>query len=126
MKYFAIAAVCVMTSSQALAASEQFDLVCGTTVQEDAQRLRVDLIANEWCRGDCKQIDRIQEVTSGKITFRNEGDNSTRMTRRFLEVNRVTGVLQDVYDDHSGFSWNVSYQCKPATFSEMRKGEAKF
>ena len=101
MKYFAIAVVCAMTSSQALAASEQFDLICSTKNPKDTFHLRVDLITNEWCKNDCKEIENIIEVNSGKITFKNEGDKLKKITRRFLEVNRITGVLQDIYDDYS-------------------------
>jgi hypothetical protein len=126
MKYFAIAAVCAMTSTQALAASEQFDLVCSTNNPKDKFHLRVDLVNNEWCEDDCKEIERIIGVNSGKITFRDEGDEFKKITRRFLEVNRITGVLQSIYDDYSFFSFSSSWQCKPEEFSGLRKGEAKF
>ena len=126
MKYFVIAAFCMAAPSQALAAGEQFDLVCSTNNPKDSFHLRVDLNTNEWCQDDCKEIERIKDVNSGKITFRDEGDRLKKITRSFLEVNRITGVLQNIYDDYSYFKSSSSWQCKPAEFSGMRKGEAKF
>jgi hypothetical protein len=111
--------------AQAIAA-DQFDLIC--TAKKEVQHYRLDLTRMEYCWSDCRRVQKIQEVTSGFITFfkiepKYKGDEEGWNT-----VNRVTG-------EWSWFNANLAASlhiqdirgsCEAAPFSGLPEAVRKF
>jgi len=128
MKIVAFAALLITLSSPAVASSEQFNLICAKAGQETKWEFRVDLVSKEWCQDDCKEINNIIEVNSGKIIFKNDindivGDDGVR--KRLIEVNRITGVLYNLYDASPVIKFDSYWQCSAAEFTGFSQ-KAKF
>jgi hypothetical protein len=70
--------------------TKQFDLICTSThfsvsssfdrhgelvfgptltIDDGPVRLHVDLVSNQWCEGDCKEVDAIESVTDSIYVF---------------------------------------------------------
>jgi hypothetical protein len=92
-----------LVSTQA-AAAEQFDLIC--TSQKSQVRYRIDLIAGEWCAGECSAIFKIAEVTAGTIVLEHEKGAFARDKEAKTEINRLTG-------EWSVFAFNPALEVVP-------------
>ena len=97
----------VLFSAPALAA-DQFDLVCTGKRKLDQAHFRVDLQRGEWCADTCKNVAKIEAVTSGEIllyehkpAFRNDKEEVGR-------ISRVTGAWYSS-------SFDPSYMITPIT-----------
>lgn len=81
----------VATIATPAIAAEQFDLACRSNDGKTEMRCRVDLDAGEYCFRTCDRILKIQESTSGMITFREEERRAPSYYHAYTRVNRLTG-----------------------------------
>lgn len=107
------------------AAADQFDLVC--TAEKANERYRIDLLKNEWCAGDCSQIEKIKTTTSGMIVLREHEPAGLDRERSFNTINRVTGAWEwYFYNPRYSITWNHKGTCKPEGFSGFGTSNRKF
>jgi hypothetical protein len=109
----------------AVAATDQFDLVCVDAKGKFSERLRIDLAVSEWCTATCDTINKIVEVSSGKLLLRDQHRFSARESMNIIEVNRITGQLRTQYDNGT-FDWDITSYCSASSFSGIPGAAAKF
>lgn len=125
-RVFAIAA-CAVLMGQA-GPSQQFDLVCTGTRQEQlngpmaslSQRIRIDLGANQYCYDACDTVLSIAHVTASSIVFVDrQEDTPRRRSSMRAEVNRVTGAYRNLWIEVRPIPtyWDTRTQCERAPFS---------
>lgn len=114
-----IALVLVVNASVGVAAETKFDLICGGTT------LHIDLDAGEWCKFDCRQINKIVSVTSGKIVLADQRPSHPRGDANIKEVNRITGEYSDEFKAGE-FAWNTREACRPAPLTVLGQTKPKF
>ena len=99
-----------LIASPAIAAPDQFDLVC--TSGKDVTRYRVDLARNEACADTCDRVWKMGEATSGQLKL----IDRTPAYRGDLEersiVNRSTGA------------WHYTMTLRPIAHQKDGKCEA--
>lgn len=103
-------------ASQATAGPTQFDLQCTHKNGNPGVSLRINLSSGEWCntRTGCKTIERIVDVTSGKIVLSDKKPNFGGDELDYAEVNRLTG---EYYSNHVGIvSFSSVQDCSLAPF----------
>lgn len=122
----AAVASALFLSQPALGADgDQFDVVC-TKDGKQGSRLSIDLVAGEWCSGDCTEINKIAEVTSSKILLKNERATHLRGTTDIQELNRITGELVSVYKSAGVTFWDLTEQCERRPFTGLARSPRKF
>jgi hypothetical protein len=132
MRSLIIAAALVATP--AAAATEQFDLVCNGKTRESSigrwkaapeTRYRIDLAANRWCQGDCKQPEKIYEVSETKLTLKWIKEDTPRSRALiFIKIDRSTGAWENYWS--SSFFSETAGQCEVAPFTEFPVTPTKF
>lgn len=118
----ALLAVPALAAEQA---SQQFDLVCGTRDAPPRPMFRVDLVAGEWCRSECRSVEKIASITSGLIVLKDERVELPHRTFNRIEVNRVTGEARDQFKNRIA-DWDSRYACTSAPFSGFPIARRKF
>lgn len=109
MRTIMAVALALSAASPAIAA-DQFDLVC--SAPNASVRYRIDLARGEYCAGECKLIQKIQQVTSGAITLFDE-KNNVRDARAYGTVNRITGDWEWYNSMFPGAVMNHKGKCRP-------------
>lgn len=115
MKHLVLALLAISAPS-----AEQFDLICQS--RAETIRYRVDLAAGEWCWETCFATWKIAQVTSTRITFK---DQDTPSGTAYAYVDRITGAWRQSSADQYSLVVNEG-TCKPAPFTGFGAERAKF
>lgn len=115
-----------LATSAHSATPDQFDLACVDEKGKAGSHLKIDLAASEWCKGDCREVNKIVSVTSGKIVLFDQRATLRNEMTRVEELNRITGEFTSRYVDAGIEWWDTTETCKPAPYSGIPRGEAKF
>lgn len=122
--------LCLALVSAPATAADQFDLVCvgsakyrpGARAEPVTYRYRIDLTAGNWCRGDCRTVEKIQLIEAGRLVFSEEEDKLSNRAIYRHEIDRLTGEWIEIDDNPRsalGLYLNISGKCEPADFSGL-------
>lgn len=118
----ATALLCGQAGS-ALAAPDQFDLVCTGSIQAGTKpaepwssRYRVDLRAGRWCFDTCPKVNGIFRADAGEIVLTNRDD---RPSGSWVELHTVQRSTGDMVQRIASLDLYIKATCEPAAFTAI-------
>ena len=127
MRTTAFTVALLLTATGAHAQQQQFDLICKGEEQLGLSakpgpatiRYRVDLATSRWCKDDCAQPRKIQEVTPDRILLFSEKETPPLFQTILQTISRIDGSVTDTAISRSGYLRKFNGKCEAGPFSGM-------
>lgn len=124
--YLVIAALAVQSAPQQFdvaCAGQEWDRASGGRASDFEVRLRIDLTAMRWCRGDCRTAREIKSVSADRIILEDEtpAQGSRVRVTASAYLDRTAGTFHELFSMRSGTvqGYRRQAQCVVAPFSGM-------
>lgn len=123
-----------LIATPAMAAEQQFDLICSTEVKHSINgrwkaepvRYRVDLAGNRWCEGTCNGTNDIVEVKDVQLTLISREPKLSNTPNELLWINRQSGALSYIRTGGIGDYEQRRGKCEAAAFTGFPEVARKF